>query len=398
MADLDQNTAFAITVQSAADTVVTPTSADCVACSALSVQRRTITAENPDYTGSVHAAGPFVAGELVSVTATFTIRGPGGSAPPSADAFLLGRVLRSIGFTESVRATAVPVAAEALGAGSTTTKAVLGASATGTADLYTGEALFLSAIGASASNLANYVPIRSYDASKGATLPKTFGSAPTGTYQIPKSLTYRFAGSISTVYLAAVGWRGGKRYDLKNLAFSSARIRWQPSNRDNTAVCTVEVTWDADLINAPTDEACPATPVLGNPPFFRDGVFAVAQTPLGASAVEWMIEPQTVFPYNPNKPMGNDAGQISRTTRSSEFTVNQERAAAFPVEALALAQDSHAQWLQFGSQTGNMVAAMIPDMRVSYPGDANDGGVIMTPLTGYIDKGANAFTITFPYI
>lgn len=397
MADLEQNSAFAISVQAGADSYTLPSTSDLIGCYSIGPQRRTITVDNPEYNSTVHGSGPFVAGQLVSVTASFVIRGPGGASPPSADAFLLGRIFRSIGFTESVRSSAVPASPEALGAGSTTTKAVLGSSAAGTAGLYVGEALYLAAIGASASNLANYVPIRSYDAAKGAVIPKTLGSAPTGNYQIPKSLTYRFAGSSSTVYLAAKMWRGGKRYDFKNMAFSAARFRWQPSNRDQTAVCTLEVTWDADLI-ATADEAAPATPILGNPPIFRDGTFAVAQTPLGASAVEWVIEPQTVFPYNPNKPLGNDPGQIARTARSSEFTVNQERIATFDPETLAAAQAPHAQWLQFGTGTGNMVCAMIPDMRLSYPGDGNDGGVIVTPLTGYIDKGADCFTITFPYI
>lgn len=396
MADLAQNSALAINVQSGADTYTLPTSADVIPCFAMSPQRRTITVDNPEYTGVIHAAGPFVAGALVSVTASFVIRGPGGATPPSADTWLLGKVLRSLGFTESVRATAVPVAPEALGAGSTTTKAVLGASAAGTAGIYTGEALYLAALGASASSLANYVPIRSYDASKGAVLPRTLGSAPTGNYQIPKSLTYRFAGSSSTIYLAGKLWRGGKRYDFKNMAFSAARFRWQPSNRDQTAVCTLEVTWDADLV-ATADEACPAIPTLGNPPIFRDGKFAVANTELGASAVEWSIEPTTAFPYNPNKPMGNDAGQISRTVRTLNFTFNQERAATFDAEAIATAQANHSQWLQFGTGTGNMVCGLVTDMRLSFPGDSEDN-FVLNQMDGYIDKAADSFTITFPYI
>lgn len=396
MGDLPFNSAFALTVQSAVDTVVTPTSADIIPCSALQPAPRTVTVDNPEYLGTVHAPASFVAGRLFSVTATFVLRGPGGTSPPAAGASVLGRVLRSIGFAESVRSTALPASPEALGVGSTTTKAVLGASAAGTADLYTGEPLFLSALGASTSNLKNYVGIRSYDASKGAGIPRTLGSAPTGTYQIPKNLTYRYSSASTTTYLAGVLWRGGKRFDVKNMAFSSARFRWQPSNRDQTAICTVEVTWECDLIST-VDEACPVTSPGGNPPLFRDGAFAVANTLLGASSAEWGIEPQTVFPYDPNKPMGNAAGQIARTARTADFTINQERATTFDAEALAQAQAYHNMWVQFGSGQGNMIIAQVTDGRLSFPGDSEDG-VILNPMTMYIDKAADCFTISFPFI
>jgi hypothetical protein len=121
MVDLTSQAALAIKAQSAPGTYATPTSSDATMVANLSWTPQAITSESPEYTGSIHRAGQIVLGATYDVSFDILIRGPGGASPPAADAFIFGRVMRALGFTENIISSAIPAAAEALGGGSTTT-------------------------------------------------------------------------------------------------------------------------------------------------------------------------------------------------------------------------------------------------------------------------------------
>ena len=180
MAFLSTNTAIAIAVQSGPGVWTQPSnSTDIYPCGNVRVALEPITAENPEYLGTIHRPAPFMLGKKASVTITMPIRPPGGASPPSAGAYIPGRVLRAAGFTENLIAAAIPPSAEAIGVGSTTTMAKLGSTAAATSQLYKGLALLLSDNGASYNR--RLTSVRNYTSGKDATLFETLGAAPATT-------------------------------------------------------------------------------------------------------------------------------------------------------------------------------------------------------------------------
>lgn len=99
----------------------------------------------------------------------------------------IGPLLRACGLAQTATGTAVPAAPEALAAGGSTTTCVLGASATGTADLYNGMPIVFTSAVTGTSFIADYT------AGKLATLTDTMGGSliATSNYQIPINVVYR---------------------------------------------------------------------------------------------------------------------------------------------------------------------------------------------------------------
>jgi len=143
--------------------------------------------QSNEVSGALDVSAPLVGGVRTSVSFDVWVksRAAGETVPD------FGVLLKMCGMSETATGTAVPAAPEALAAGGSTTTAVLGASATGTADLYNGMPVnFTSAVtGLSA--------IADYTAGKLATLVDTMGGSlvATSNYQILKNVVYRFASS-----------------------------------------------------------------------------------------------------------------------------------------------------------------------------------------------------------
>lgn len=394
MADLANQSAIAIAKQSAAGTRVAPTTNDLIAVSNLRPSTETYTIENPEYTGSIHKRGAFVTGKGSSVSFTTTIRGPGGSSIPSADGFVLGRLLQAAGFSENRISSAVPSSVEALTSPSTTT-VTFGTGASGTADLYKALLVYLSAGGAS-SNLKNHSAIINYTASKVATLAETFGTAPSGNYQIQPQLAYQYSSSSTPAILSIDIWRGGKKYQMMDMVVTSCRLNFTTSNRDQTAICSIDWTLTGDLYGE-DDESAPVIPTLGPPPFFRDGDFWISQKALGVQSVSIDIAPRASYPPNPNKTNGNDPAQMVETVRSGQVTLNQVRLSTINLSSIANAQTLQSMWGQFGLVAGNSVAFIVPECRFAYPNDAGDGDFVQNTLDLYIDAADKAIALIFPY-
>ena len=158
--------------------------------------------QSNEVSGALDVSTPLVGG--VKTTVTFDVwvkaRATGSTAPD------LGVLLKGCGMTETATATSIPASAEALAAGGSTTTAVLGASATGTANLYNGMPITF------ASAVAGDSFIAAYTAAKLATLTDTMSGAlvATSTYVIPINVVYRFASS-SLSSLTLWCYRDGKK-------------------------------------------------------------------------------------------------------------------------------------------------------------------------------------------
>lgn len=386
-------TSVSVKAQSAQDVWASPSSSDQFPCAEVRIASETVTAENPEYLGSVDRPGAFVLGEKVSVTLQIPIRPPGGSVPPSAGAYIAGRFLVAAGFTETIVSTAIPASPEAIASG-TTTGGTLGAGATGTADLYKGLPITLSDNGSGYNR--QMTAIKNYTAGKVATFPETLSGAPAADYQIPKCLAYLSGAAGAPAPLSIQVWYEAVRYDLINMTVSSLRFNFPVSTRNATEYPMIELTLEGDVYDW-ADEAAPAIGSLGAIPTFKDGDFWLSNKALGGSSFSIDMGIQVGYPPNPNKAQGNDAPQITQTTRTAQITLNHNLKATIDFRALALAQGYHSLWAQYGYTAGAMVGVLIPKGRLTYPNPDNSGEFVTQSLDMLIDDSSKAISLYFPY-
>jgi hypothetical protein len=394
MVDLTSQAALAIKAQSAPGTYATPTSSDATMVANLSATPQAITSESPEYTGTIHRAGQIVLGATWDVSFDILIRGPGGASPPAADAFILGRVMRALGFTENIISSAIPAAAEALGGGSTTTTATLGASAAATADLYQGLALHLAVDGAMPTSLSM---IRAYSAAKVATLAETRAGAPTGNYQIPKQLAYTYAATGTPPVLSLSLWQGNRRYNFIDMAPSSARITLPTTSRDGgNDYPRLTCTFSGDL-NSYIDEASPSVSPISAIPPFKGGKLYVAGVSMGGSSLSVDLGLRVGFPPNPNKASGSDPAQLVETRRSLSMTLNQVAKSYLDFIAIATAQSYQPVEALYGLATGNYVGFIATDARFNFPGTQEGGDFFQSTGDAYLDSASRTLSVVFPY-
>lgn len=351
------------------------------------------TADNPEYTGTIHRNGPIVLGASYDVTFDVILRGPGGTNPPAADAFMIGRILRTLGFTENILSAAIPVAPEALGGGSTATVATLGATAAATADLYKGLALHLASTGSAPTG---FTMIRSYSAAKAAGLAETLGGAPTGNYQIPKQLAYTLSATGTPPVLDMSLWQGTTRYDFIDMAPTRAVITFPTSSRDSTEYPRISLTYSGDAYADATDTCPTVSSALAIPPF-RGGKLHIAGVAMGGSSVSIDLGLRAGFAPNPNKTSGSDPGQLVETRRSMTLDLNKVAKSYLDMLALARAQSYSPIQGLYGFGSGNYIGFVATDARFNFP--SNQAGADFHTTTGevYVDDANKGISLVFPY-
>lgn len=399
MTDPTSIQAIAIKAQSSPGTFAAPSNTlDVIPCANLSARPQPITADNPEYQGSIHQKGPLVLGATWEVSFDLLLRGPGGAAPPAADGFIMGRVLRSLLFTENIIAAAIPAAPEALGgSGNTSRLAALGTTAVTTDDIYSGLAIQLSLLGtigqpASLAMIGDYI-----GASKLATISQTGGGTYSGTYQIPKQLAYTLASTGTPPLLSLSQWRGSRRYDFVDMAPTKAQLQLSTSGRNaGNDFCRLSVTYQGDL-QAYADDTCPVAPSTIAVPPFRGGKLHVDAAALGGSSVTVDVGPRSAAPPNPNKTSGSDPGQLVGTRRSVTLNLNQVAVATKDFIALANSQGLTVIQALYGLATGNYVGVGIDGVRFNFPTPQDGSDFFADSIEGYIDSPSKSVSITFPY-
>ncbi len=395
MADLVQNSAMALTIETVPGTFNTPnTTTDLLQCANLTVTVNGITQAITEYLGSIHAPGPVVLGSTLDISGKIYLRGPGGTTPPAAGAYVPGRILRMASHSETIISAAIPAAPEALGAGGTTTSATLGATAAATADLYKGLMVFLAQLGVGSLGATM---IRSYSAAKAAGLAITGGSAFTGTnYQIPKQLAYQISPA-SVVPTGSISvWLGSRRFDGVGMAITSFKYNFPTASRTLTELPSIEFTMSGDLY-ADADQAAPViTPGLAIPPF-HGGQFWVANLQLGGSAAVVDFKAQAAYPPDANKTTGNGPAQLAKTERSVSLTLNQVLKATADFKAIADSQAQIPTFLQYGSATGNMFGFIVTDARANYRSPTASGDFYSTSGDLYSDGANREISLVIPF-
>lgn len=398
---LSQKTSLAVAVQADADTRATvSTPGDLIPMANLRTGNEAFTQDNPEYTGSIHAVGPAVLGRAASYNFDVMLRGPGGASPPSAGAYVPGRLLRGAGFEEVIL---TAITAEALGGASvntgTTTVVTLGASASSVDGAYVGAVIGFSDIGGG-SGVGSLSQIIAYNGStKQATLGEKLASAPAANYFIPAQLIYRIDADANPLYLTVDKWHDRKRYYAQHGVVSQLQMTFPTSNRGDTALPVMSVGIAADINEGQdeADEAAPLTPAAGSIPPFRAGRLALNGVNIGGASVTYDHGIQIGFPPNPNKASGNDAGCIVQTQRSVQMNLNEVLLSVQDRNALANAQTGVPLMLRYGIVSGRTVFFCVPSGRLNFSNADPSGQFVTSDTSLFIDNAEKAVAIAFPY-
>jgi len=394
MGDLSLNSTFGIKVESDPLTFAAPnTTTDLITCAELKATIQGLTADIKEFTGTIHRRGPVVLGSTIEISGKLLLRGPGGSTVPIADALVIGRILRAAGFTESIVSAAVPVAPEAVAAGGSTSSVTLGTTATGTADLYKGKMIALSALGAGKAGLTM---VKSNDAAKLAQLPEVAGGAlTTGTWQLIKQIAYIFSNSAGPTLSSSV-WLGKQRIDAGGLAVSSFKVNMPTSSKEGQDVPSIDFTLTGDIVTWADDTAPVPAAALAVPPF-RDGKMWVANTQLGGSSFTIDFGMKVAFPPNPNRLTGSEPAQMVETTRKVDLTLNQVPLATWNHVTQAQGQGYYSLYALWGLGVGNAFGLLVPEMRFNFRSPDNSGDFVTTTGEAYIDTADKAISLVFAF-
>lgn len=391
-------TAVAIKAQAGAGAFTQPSSsADTYPCANARPKFDPITAQSPEYLGTIHRPGDIVLGSRASLTFQIVLRGPGGSVPPAAGAFIPGRLLVAAGFTENILSATVPTGgAEAIGGSpaATTSSLALGASAVGTADLYKGLALNLSDNGS--GYLKQLTAIQNYTSGKVASLFETLGAEPAANYVIPKQLAYQLSAAAPSTYLSVSVWLGGVRYDFADMVPTSVRFNVPTSSRDSQDFPVIEFTLEGSY-QAFEDEVPPTVTALGAIPPYRNGDFWLANKALGMSSFSCDLGIQAAYPPNPNFASGYEGGQIVETRRSAQVTLNHNLKSTIDFWDKFDQQTNVPLWAQWGYGAGSSIMFNIPRARIVPPDPDNSGQLVTQQINMLIDDASRAVNLIFPY-
>ena len=300
-----------------------------------------------EVTGSLDQPGSIVGGMRVTFEFDVLMRGSGaaGTAPE------WGKLLKACGWGETVTASAVPAAAEALAAGASQTEATLGTSASSTANAYRGMPILFSG-GASGTAF-----IAAFRAAKLATLTDDMGGPlDAGTdYQIPANVVYGPASTsipALTMYVFQdglrarfVGCRGNMQLRAETGAIGRFTFRFEGIYVDLTDVAVPTATYDDVAIR---------------PPVVRNGAFKIERVARAISQLSLDAGNSLTMPANPNAAEGFDHAEITARNLTGSvdpmtvLVATQDTMAAFKA---GTKQILHERW---GSTAGNRIAVTIP--------------------------------------
>lgn len=350
MAGFKENvTALGVTIQPIAGTYNEPGVNDLIAVSSPDNGSDAITGEDPTLIGSVWTAPRMFLGRRGRAGATFALRGPGGSAPPAANANVWGRILQGVGFTEIINPT--PITGTA--AGGSTSSIVLAAGSSPIDDFFMGYPIQHANIGS--GRVKGTALIRDYIGStRTAVLSETLGSAVTaGQYTIPAFLAYVLSTAASVPLLSACVWRHRKVYGYRDCAVSSFAINVPVSNDQATEVPTIEFS----LTGVPVAEKDMVAPALSSalltpPPAAKGGKFTFNGVKRGHQTLRMEFGLESGAPPNQNFDAGQESYELLSGSRTMSVDLNEQLVADLDIAALVDNQTLVPIQSGWGSQAG----------------------------------------------
>ena len=382
--------ALGVAIQAVAGVFTAPTSADYVPVAPPTNNEDPITAEDPTATGSVHQSAPVYLGKTATISANAPLRGPGGTEPPAANAWPLGRVLQAAGFAEMRTAAAITGTVAA----GTATSMTLDGSASATDDFYIGMPIRHANVGAGAIKGTSL--IQDYNGtSKVALLGETLGTpATSGNYTIPPNITYQL-GTLSTSppLLSVSVWRDKKRYDYKDVRVSQISFDMPVSNESNQVFPSIEFTLKGLVEDVADDTTTVISPAqLGSIAPFRNGKFTLDRVALGHQSTRFQMGADVAGASNAAAADGQDGYEVMSTTRSIDFDLNQMAVSDFDIETRVNNRTTVSTMSVWGQGQGNRFGFLAPEIALdplNNPGDRN-GFVNLTGNAVFVgvDKSA----------
>lgn len=376
---------MAVAIQSVANVFTAPAQADVIAVAVPNNNVEILTAADPTATGAVWEASPVYLGKTGTAGASLALRGPGGAAPPAANAWPEGRILQSAGWAEIINTTSRNPAMQA---GSTTTALVLAGTESATDDILVGAPLQTASVGTGfrqTTLVVDYI-----GATKTAHIAETLSGAPTtGTaYTIPAYMLYQLGTMVASPPLLSVSiWRDKKRYDYSDWRPTSLTIDIPVANDANQSFPTIEFAGRGIPV-AEADDVLPATTTLDArlaiaPPPARGGKFYMDRTKLGHQSLRFTETLEVAAASNQNQDAGQDGYEIMSGTRTVDLDLNQMNVTDFNVQSRVDARTVMPIMSTWGSGAGNRFGFLLPQTRLNAlsPGDRNG----FVNLTGNAD-------------
>lgn len=325
-------TGVAVTIQPTPNTYNEPGLADMIAVSSPDNGEDMISADDPTLTGGVWTTPRQFLGTKGRAGATFAMRGPGGASPPAANAWVPGRILQAVGFTEVINPTAITGTA---GAGGSTSSIVLAAPQSGVDDFYNGYPIQHATIGAGRAKGTTL--IRDYaGGTKTATLAETVGSAiVAGNFTIPAFLGYVLSTAASVPLLSAAVWRHKKKYGYRDCAVASFAINIPVNNDQTTDLPTIEF----GLVGVPVDPIDQMSPTLPSAlltpvPAAKAGKFTFNGLKLGHQTLRLEFGLETGAPPNQNFDAGQEGYELLSGTRTMTLDLNEQLVSQLDINGL----------------------------------------------------------------
>ena len=375
--------AMAIAIQPGPGQFVQPDPAtDLIAAAQITNQNDPINAEDPTATGTVWESPRVLMGQTATIGGTVPLRGPGGGAPPAANAWVPGRLLQSGGCAEIRKANA----SNAQAAGGDLTSIQLANTENAADGFLIGAPVQHAAFGAGflqTSLVAGYT-----GATRTALLAETLGNAPqaNSNYTIPAYLSY-VLGTLAgdPVYLSISIWRDKKRYDYRDFQPSSLGFSVPVSNEQNTSFPDLTFQGKA-LRQAVADQASPALPssIIGTPIApAKGGKFYLDRVRLGHQQLGFTANYTVAGASNQNAAAGQDQYDILSGNRQITLDLNQMNVADFDIETRIANQAKMPIMSTWGLGAGNRFGLLLPSVCLDpfSPGDRN----------GYVSITGNAY-------
>lgn len=311
-----------------------------------------------EVTPSLDPFDKIVGGMPVSFSFDMYLKGCG--TPANAPEW--GKVLKACGFAETLTSSPIPASPEALAAGASQVQATLGASATGTAQLYRGMPVNFT------STVVGTSFIYDYSAAKLAKLTDTLSAnlAASSNYQIPNNALYMPASSSissATIYFyrggtlyIILGCRGSVSFALQSGGPGKMSFKFMGQFGSKTDSALPTVTYDAT-----------------RPPVWKGGAFTIGSLACAVSALSLDMGGKLAQPDDPNATEGFSPAVITARAPQGTMSPKETLVATRDVMGDFRAQTKRPIHARFGSAAGNRVALTIPSGLYlgQEPGDQN---------------------------
>jgi hypothetical protein len=319
-----------------------------------------------EVTGSLDPRAPIVGGMIATVSFDVYLKGAGsaGTAPE------WGKLLRACGWAETLTSTAVPASAEACAAGGSTTTAVLGTSAAGTAQIYRGMPVVFTGAVAGTSFITDYT------AGKAATLTDTLGGSIVATtnYQIPVNVRYSPA-STSIPSLTIHVFMDGLRYRFTGCR-GTATLELQSGGPGRLRFNFTGRVTDKSDQSVPTGLVYDST----RPPIWRGGAALMNRTAVGISSMSLNFGNAIVNPDNPNDAEAYDPTEI--VSRNMQGSVSRQEYLVATADAFAdfRAGTQRIIHARYGGTAGNRIGVTLPAAQYTNQNPTDQSGVMSVAL------------------